>query len=131
MPRPLDPLPLDAILPASPWPKPAMPPIAPVEDELRFRQWYQQMAKAHGLDPNPDSPATRYDYRAAFRAQAQPDATGHWPSRFKKSGHPNMVVGGFNVKTGARVPGTPKASEAELIRLGWDPETAARLSRTP
>lgn len=116
-------------LPASPLMVGAvMPAIQPIEDEPQFRQWYARMAAQYGLGNNPDSPEQHYDYRAAFRAKASPDASGHWPSDFKKGGHPNMVVGGFNVQTGQRVPGTRQASEEELIRLGWDPETAARLS---
>ena len=42
-----------------------------------------------------------------------------------------MVVGGFNVQTGERVPGTLRAPESELVRLGWDPQTAKRLSAMP
>lgn len=94
-----------------------------------FRQWYAGMAKQHGLNPDPDSPKQRYDYRAAFKAGAKPDESGHWPSDFKQAGHPNEIVGGFNTRTGERVPGTRQASEAELVRLGWDAATAKRLSR--
>jgi hypothetical protein len=97
------------------------------EDE--FRQWYRQMAAQHGLAEDPDDPSQFYDYRAAHQANARPDASGHWPSDFKKPGHPNMVVGGFHVQTGERVPGTPQASEAELIRLGWDTNFARKVSR--
>jgi hypothetical protein len=97
-----------------------------------FADWYAGMAKQHGLSPNPDDPQQFYDYRAAFKANASPDASGHWPSTFKKPGHPNMVVGGFNVQTGARVPGSPRAKDAaELVRLGWDQQTAAKLAATP
>lgn len=106
-----------------------MPSIQPIEDEPQFREWYARMAAAHGLDRNPDSPEHHYDYRAACRAKASPDASGHWPSQFKRGGHPSMVVGGFNVQTGARVSGTRQASEDELIAPGWNPQTAARLSR--
>lgn len=98
-------------------------------NEHVFRQWYAGMSKKHGLDPDPDSPEQRYDYRAAFKAGAKPDASGHWPSTFKQPGHPNEVVGGFNTRTGERVQGVPQASEPELVRLGWDPATAKRLSQ--
>lgn len=96
-----------------------------------FENWYQTMARRHDLAPDPDAPEQFYDYRAAYRAGAQPDQTGHWPSTFKQPGHPNMVVGGFNVQTGERVPGTPRAGYEELVRLGWDRQTAAQLARTP
>ena len=97
-----------------------------------FQSWYAQKAKQYDLNPDPESPEQFYDYRAAFGAGAEPDATGHWPSQFKKPGHPAMVVGGFHVQTGARVPGVPRAKDAaELVRLGWDPATAVRLAATP
>lgn len=101
----------------------------PVDDEPAFQSWYAKQATTHGLNPNPDAADQFYDYRGAFRAGAQPDQTGHWPSQFKKPGHPNEVVGGFNTRTGARVPGTKQASEPELVALGWAPEDAKRLSR--
>lgn len=100
-------------------------------DEQAFRQWYAGMAKQQGLSADPDDPQQFYDYRAAFKAGAKPDATGHWPSDFKKPGHPNMVVGGFNVQTGERVPGTKRATKDELIKLGWEPATAAKLAASP
>lgn len=96
-----------------------------------FNAWYSRMAARYDLNPNPDDPAQFYDYRAAHKAGAAPDSTGHWPSQFKREGHPQTVVGGFNVKTGERVPGTKRASESELIELGWDPETAKSLARKP
>jgi len=78
-----------------------------------------------GIDPRE---LDVYDYRAAMMAGASPDASGHWPSEFKRDNHPNLVVGGFNTKTGARVPGTPLAKSVdELIRLGWEPEAARQL----
>lgn len=101
-------------------------------DESAFRQWYSTMAQRYGLNPDPDDPSQFYDYRAAFQAGASPDQTGHWPSDFKIEGHPNMVVGGFHVQTGERVPNTERAkSIEELVQLGWEPETAARLMETP
>jgi hypothetical protein len=100
-------------------------------EEARFRQWYATMAAQQDLNPDPDDPSQFYDYRAAFKAGAKPDATGHWPSTFKKAGHPNMIVGGFHVQTGQRVPGTPRADEATLVQLGWDPQTAKQLAAVP
>jgi hypothetical protein len=100
-------------------------------DERAFQRWYAGQAKRWGLNPNPDAPEQFYDYRGAYRAGATPDKTGHWPSDFKRAGHPNLVVGGFHVQTGARVPGTPRASQAELMELGWDPGAAAQLASVP
>lgn len=96
------------------------------DDEAAYRAWLRR----YGVT-NPDDPRQFYDFRAAFRAGATPDATGHWPSQFKKEGHPNLVVGGFDTRTGARVPGTARASEADLIRQGWSPIDAMRLAAGP
>jgi hypothetical protein len=104
------------------------PPMAASHvNEGEFRKWYADKAKQHDLNPDPEGQF--YDYRAAFQANASPDETGHWPSDFKREGHPNMVVGGFNVKTGARVSGTPQATAEELMRLGWDENFARRNGR--
>ena len=104
--------------------------LAPA-DEAKFQAWYADAAKRYDLNPNPDSPEQKYDYRGAFKVNAKPDVTGHWPSDFKQAGHPNEIVGGFNTRTGERVPGTPRLGEAELVAKGWDPETAARLAAMP
>lgn len=106
-------------------------PVASHRPESEFQSWYEDMARRYDLNPNPDDPQQFYDYRSAFKAGASPDATGHWPSTFKKPGHPNMVVGGFNVQTGERVAGTEQATEAELIRLGWDADFARTHGRKP
>lgn len=68
-----------------------------------FQHWYGTHAKKLGLDPNPDNPLHHYDYRKAYRAGVKgPDKAGHWPSEFKKSTHPNLIVKGINTKTGER-----------------------------
>lgn len=97
-------------------------------EEKRFRSWYSGMSKRYDLSPDPDDPEQFYDYRAAFRAGVKPDETGHWPSQFKRDGHPAMVVGGFHVQAGERVPGTKRATEDELVALGWDKATAKQLT---
>lgn len=109
-------------------------PSHPSEDE--FRRWYAGARQRFGhMAPDPDDPEQHYDFRAAYAAgilePGPPDERGerHWPSTFKPESHPNIVVGGFHTKTGKRVPGTSQASEQELIRLGWDPEFARRVSR--
>lgn len=100
----------------------------PPNEEKRFKSWYGGMAKRYNLNPDPDDPAQFYDYRGAFKANARPGVDGHWPSQFKQPGHPNEVVGGFNTRTGARVAGTKRATEAELVDLGWEPATAKSLA---
>ncbi len=78
-----------------------MPRLNPRSEAL-FQLWYKGHAKRQGLSPNPDPKLHHYDYRAAFRAGAAPNRSGHWPSRFKLKGHPRMVVNGINTKTGRR-----------------------------
>jgi hypothetical protein len=101
-------------------------------DEAAFQRYYANWAGPNQMNPNPDDPLQQYDYRAAFRQGIRPPPPGgHWPSPNKAAGHPNLIVGGFHTQTGERVPGTPRADEAELVRLGWAPEDAARLAQTP
>lgn len=51
-------------------------------DETRFREWYATWANILGLDPDPDAPHQKYNWRAAFNAQAEPDRRGKWPLEF-------------------------------------------------
>lgn len=99
--------------------------LAP-QDEIVFRAW----ATEWGL-PMEHIETAPYDYRAAFLANAEPDPSGHWPSDFKTEDHPNIVVGGFHTQTLDRVPGTPRASETELRRLGWSRDSAKELASRP
>lgn len=77
--------------------------VQPVIDEKAFQRWYAGIAKKTGLNPDPDDPRHFYDYRAAFQAGAKPDSTGHWPSQFKRVGHPNLIVDGQDTRTGASI----------------------------
>jgi len=69
--------------------------------ETKFQDWYGGHAERLGLNPNPDDPQHFYDYRSAFKAGAEPDETGHWPSAFKAENHLNRYVDGIDTKTGA------------------------------
>lgn len=74
-------------------------------DESDFKDWYNQqrlqlIAQGVDLSPNPDAPEHFYNYRAAYRSGQGPDETGHWPSRFKKEGHPELIVNGVDTRTG-------------------------------
>ena len=71
--------------------------------EPAFQKWYGDWAKKLHLNPNPDDPRHFYDYRAAFETGAMPNAEGHWPSQFKKEGHPRMIVNGINTITGQQI----------------------------
>lgn len=76
----------------------------PPYDEAAFRRWYALRAQALGLDPNPDDPRHYYDYRAAWARGAEPapseDGSWHWPSEFKREGHPNRYVEGMDTISG-------------------------------
>ena len=74
---------------------------APV-DEAAFQRWYSDIAKKVGINPDPDDPQHFYDYRAAYKAGVVPteESGWHWPSEFKREGHPRMIVDGVNTKTG-------------------------------
>lgn len=61
-------------------------------DEIEFRKWYAGHATKLGLNIDPDKSEHHYDYRAAFLANAIPDETGHWPSKFKLLSHPNRYI---------------------------------------
>lgn len=86
-------------------------------DEPQFQEWYARHAQQQKLDPNPDDPRHFYDYRGAFRSGATPDASGHWPSTFKREGHPDLYIDGIDTRTGRPVSGDeqwarrPKAAD--------------------
>ena len=79
---------------------------SPLEEE-EFKGWYEGWAQETGINPDPDDPLHFYDYRGAYRAQVYPTpgSTGewHWPSTFKLPGHPNLIVGGVDTRTGLPV----------------------------
>lgn len=69
-------------------------------DENKFQEWYKIQSTKLGLNPDPDDPRHFYDYRAAFKVGVEPDETGHFPSEFKKEGHPNQIIDGIDTITG-------------------------------
>lgn len=86
------------------------------KNEEDFQDWYQKWSKITGIDSNPDDPRHKYDYRAAFLANAIPEISPeddkyHWDSRFKEDDHPNRFVGGIDTKTGKPVGVTPLGSQ--------------------
>ena len=64
------------------------------EKEDKFQKWFSKYAKKLELDPNPDHPLHKYNWRAAYMTKAKPDKDGHWPSTFKHLDHPNRFVDG-------------------------------------
>jgi hypothetical protein len=74
----------------------------PPQQENRFGDFYSKLAQQHGLNENPDDSEHYYDYRGAWAAGGQPDATQdfHWSSLFKAPGHPRETINGVNTVTG-------------------------------
>jgi hypothetical protein len=91
---------------ASGWKDLDLNPDGPPVDENEFQDWYLRWADTIGLDPNPDHPDHKYDYRAAYKAGVEPqigeDGFYHWDSKFKSDDHPNRFIGGVDTKTGKR-----------------------------
>ena len=82
------------------------PPLqtTPAPDSDEFQQWYADVAKQYNLNPDPNDPRHKYDYRAAYDAGVRaPDETGHWPSVHKAPDHPNRYVDGVDTITGQPV----------------------------
>jgi N12 class adenine-specific DNA methylase len=73
-------------------------------EEAKFQGWYKEQARKTGIDPNPDDPRHKYDYRSAYKSGAEPqigeDGKYHWPSEFKADDHPNRYVDGIDTITG-------------------------------
>ncbi len=74
-------------------------------NEADFQQWYSKWAQKTGLNPDPDNPQHKYDYRAAYNAGVEPvilpeDNKYHWDSRFKADDHSNRFVDGIDTTTG-------------------------------
>jgi hypothetical protein len=72
-------------------------------DDDVFRKWYDDWATKYNMNPNPDDPSHKYDYRGAFAAGVNPPDVSkgeHWPSMFKADDHPNRFVDGIDTKTG-------------------------------
>ena len=105
-------------------------------DPVGFRRWYAARSRQLGLDPNPDNPLHFYDYRAAFRAGADAqvipeDGLAHFPSEFKKIGHPNLIVDGRDTRTGEiATAGLFRQNRAANARALEDPRLGKKLQRT-
>lgn len=98
------------------------------DEEVKFQKWYDNAAKRLGLNPDPDAPEHFYDYRAAYKAGITPPLKkdGHWPSEFKITGHPSLIVGGRDTRTGQPVQTAtnPKTGEKIISYDGgetWQP----------
>lgn len=109
--------------------------------ERAFREWYSSVAAKLGINPDPDDPEHYYDYRSFFDAISRGEAVspdqpgGHFPSQFKRPGHPRMRLkdsGGklFDTKDGAYLDGTsPSKKELSYLNEAPDQPVLSRLSR--
>ncbi len=68
--------------------------------EAGFQEWYADVAHSYNQDPNPDAAEHFYDWRSAHEEGATADENDHWPSKYKKVGHPDQFVDGKNTITG-------------------------------
>lgn len=84
-----------------------------------FQKWYAEGAPRWGLDEDPYNPEHYYDYEAAYNAgERGPDASGHWPSKYKKPGHPRETVDGINTRTGEPVSRDTVLSPEQVTAFG-------------
>ena len=72
--------------------------MSSMEREIEYQKWYLKHAVNLGLDPDPDDPAHKYDYRSAYEAGMGPDKSGHWPSIFKDADHPRRFIDGIDTR---------------------------------
>lgn len=94
------------------------------ENEAKFHQWYQWYAGQNRLDPNPDNPLHKYDYRGWWsKIQTDPatynpvrdprDGMLHGPQEFKDYDHPTAWKGRFMADTGINPDDAGYRTEAE------------------
>ena len=82
--------------------------------ERKFQEEYSRVSRTLGLSPNPDDPQHFYDYRGLFKETGHLGVgpQKHFPSKFKLAGHPNLIVGGIDTRTGQIV-----SDEEEAVKL--------------
>ena len=60
-----------------------------------FNEWWGNVVREHGYDPDPDNPLHFYDYRKAYEGNHPiPKRLHHWDSRYKHDLHPNRFIPG-------------------------------------
>lgn len=101
------------------------------DEEARFMAWYKKNYASRGINPNPDDPRQRYDYRSAWMHGDDPDpTTWHGSSRWKLEGHPRLIVDGVNTKTGEVVKKADGGLFSLIRKLTTEaPAHARRLER--
>ena len=78
----------------------------PPGEEQKFQEWYSFWANKTRINPDPDDPRQKYDYRAAYQQGMEPeidprDGEYHWPSVHKDLDHPNRFVNGVDTISSA------------------------------
>lgn len=98
------------------------------DEEQAFQSWYAEKAKIAGIDPDPDNPLHKYDYRGAFKAGIEPgispeDGLYHWPSQFKDDDHPNRFVNGVDTKAESATPAVNPKANVNPFQDNFTPST--------
>lgn len=65
-------------------------------DEHYFLRWFRAWAQRTGINPDPDDPKTKYDYRAAYKDKAVPVWDEEikkytWPPEYKIQDEPQNI----------------------------------------
>tara|TARA_R100001463_G_scaffold25100_2_gene59602 strand:- start:900 stop:1214 length:315 start_codon:yes stop_codon:yes gene_type:complete len=62
---------------------------------MSFEEWYSNIVKNLGINPNPDDVEHFYDYRAAHKAgEPIPEPGQHMSSKYKNPLHPERFISG-------------------------------------
>jgi len=111
----------------------------PITEEEDFQKAYRDMAAKMGLSLDPDDPKHFYNYRALYKdtGSLTPDLSGHFPSKYKKEGHPRTIVNGVNTITGEPVkekkltwtPPKPITKDEEVVKATWQPPEAKPIPK--
>ena len=72
-------------------------PFAPEEDDSEFLDWYSERSTKTGISSDPYEREHYYDYKAAYKAGAEPAYNEDlkkwkWPSEFKHDLHPDRYI---------------------------------------
>ena len=91
--------------------------ISAAQEKADFLDVYKVRAKELGLDPDPYHPLHYYDYERLYQdtGDIAADETGHFPSAYKKFGHPRLILGEFDTRTGSRATMQAQAEQEKAL----------------
>jgi hypothetical protein len=95
------------------------------DEEMAFQNWYADWATKSGIDPDPDHPESRYDYRGAWKAGAEPQ-----DARFDRALMPAPTARSAKPAAPAPVPATTTKPGASLTP-GVSPQTSRPANLVP